>query len=153
MHWLRYWGPAVLWAAAIWFFSTSAFSAEATSSVLLAVLRWLLPSASPETLQALHGLIRKAAHFLEFLILSMLLLRAVRADRSGWRLRWAVTAAGIAAGYAAVDEFHQSFVAERTASLLDVLVDVAGAAAGQMLLWLHFRPRERCTNNRQEGGT
>jgi len=46
----------------------------------------------------------------------------------------------IAAGYASLDEFHQSFVASRTASPWDALLDTTGAAAAQVVLWLwHLR--------------
>jgi len=38
--------------------------------------------------------------------------------------------------YAALDEFHQSFVASRTASPWDALLDTVGAGAAQFVLWL-----------------
>jgi VanZ family protein len=48
----------------------------------------------------------------------------------------------IATGYSALDEFHQSFVPSRTASPWDSLLDTAGAATAQFVLWLWFRFRQ-----------
>ena len=40
------------------------------------------------------------------------------------------------AAYAASDEFHQTFVPSRTASLRDVMIDVCGASLAVLLYWL-----------------
>jgi VanZ family protein len=47
--------------------------------------------------------------------------------------------------YAALDEFHQSFVPTRTPLVSDVFIDTAGAAIGLLALWLfaHFQKRFR----------
>lgn len=139
MRILRSWLPAVVWAAAISFFSTGEFSAESTSRFLLPFLHWLLPWTSPQTLQQLHFLIRKGAHLTEYFILSLLLLRAIRGDRAGWRWSWALAALTIAAGYAALDEFHQAFVPGRAASPYDSMLDTAGALLAQCVLWIVAR--------------
>ena len=53
----------------------------------------------------------------------------------------------IVAGYAAIDEFHQSFVPGRTPAISDVLLDTTGGAAAQaiaaLLLWGHVREQRR----------
>ena len=46
-----------------------------------------------------------------------------------------------AAGYSALDEIHQAFVASRTASAYDSLLDTTGAFAAMGVLWLWFRWR------------
>ena len=38
--------------------------------------------------------------------------------------------------YAISDEFHQSFVDGRTATLIDVVVDTVSAAAASVTLWI-----------------
>lgn len=139
IRWLRHWGPALLWAVVIGAFSTAAFSAEHTSRFLLPALRWLFPDASPETLALMHLGIRKASHFVEYFILGLLLFRAIRGDRMGWTLRWALLAVALAAGYALVDEVHQLFVVGRGGSAWDVLLDAAGAAVAQAGLWWQIR--------------
>jgi VanZ family protein len=143
MPWLRYWGPAFAWATLTWILSTAAFSASSTSRFIIPVLHWLLPQASPETLGLLHGVIRKSAHFAEYFIFSLLVLRGVRGGRAGWKLSWALAAVAIAAGYAALDELHQTFVPERTGSALDSLLDTCGAAAAQLVAWAFALWRSR----------
>ncbi len=139
MRWVRQWGPAVAWAAVIAMLSTGHFSASATSRVIVPLLHWLFPQASAETLETLHFAIRKAAHFTEYFILSLLLLRGIRGERSGWIIAWGLATVAIAAGYAALDELHQAFVPGRTGSPWDVLLDSAGAVGAQLLAWLRAR--------------
>src|SRR5262245_18204932 len=114
-------------------FSTGVFAFERTGMLIVPVLHAFFPSASPEELRAMHSSIRKGAHFTEYLVLSVLFYRALRAGR-----RWDVRAAGMAvviAGlYSIGDELHQWFVPGRTAAASDCLIDVSGAAAGQGLL-------------------
>jgi VanZ family protein len=140
---LKYWLPAIAWAILISWASTDMFSASHTSRFILPMLHWLFPHAGPETLERLHFLIRKSAHFTEYLVFSFLLLRAVRGNHRGWQIRWALAALAIAAGYSAFDEFHQWFVPSRTASPWDSLLDTTGAATAQFVLWIWFRLQGR----------
>ena len=131
---LKLWLPAVAWAGVISILSTDVFSSDHTSRFIVPVLHWLFPSAGPDTLEFLHMLVRKSAHLTEYFIFSILLMRALRAGERVWSLRWAIWAIVIAAGYAALDEFHQSFVASRTATPWDALIDTVGASVGQVVL-------------------
>ena len=135
MNQLKRWFPVLAWASLIFMASTDTFSAANTSRVILPFLHLLLPQANSPTLEWLQFLIRKSAHFTEYFIFGLLLLRAVRGVRNGWNLRWALLALVIAAGYSALDEFHQSFVPSRTASPWDSLLDTFGAAAAQVVMW------------------
>ncbi len=139
--WLRAWWPAVLWAGFIFTMSTDTFSAEHTGSVLEPILRWLVPSLTEAQFLAIHYFIRKSAHFTEYFIFCLLLYRGVRGDRKGWRWTWGVAALFYAAGYSVLDEFHQAFVASRTASVYDSLLDSIGALAAFGALWMWFRWR------------
>ena len=146
--WIARWWPAILWAVLISIFSTGTFTDENTASVIISILHWLLPKASPPMLLELHHLIRKTAHFVEYFIFSLLILRAIRAGQRDTRLRWALAAILIVAGYAALDEFHQSFVPGRTARISDVLLDTTGgtaaqAIAGLVLVWGHVREKQK----------
>jgi VanZ family protein len=148
MRWLKLWWPALVWALVISAFSTGAFSSEHTSRIIIPILHWLLPHAAPETLSELHHLIRKCAHFVEYFTLSLLVLRGIRAGRRETHLVWALIAIGIVAGYAALDEFHQSFVPGRVAAVSDVLLDTAGGVAAQLvaalfMFWADVRERQR----------
>jgi VanZ family protein len=133
MRWLKLWGPAILWACVVWSFSTGTFTGNNTSRYIVPFLHWLLPWASEQTLLALHYLIRKSGHVTEYFVLSLLVLRGLRAGKKEMHLGWAAGAVAIVAIYAALDEFHQSFVPGRTAAVSDVLLDTAGGIAAQIV--------------------
>ena len=142
-RWDRFkdWLPAIVWACVISSLSTDAFSADHTGRFIIPVLRWVFPHASEPSILLMHALIRKSAHFVEYFIFSIFLTRGFRGQERGWKLRWAVWALAVAAGYAALDEFHQWFVPGRTASPWDALLDATGAAVAQIVLWRWPGPR------------
>lgn len=70
-------------------------------------------------------LVRKAAHMTEYAVLFLLYRRALAL--SGVR-RPGVTALVMSACYAATDEWHQSFVADRGPCPVDVGIDTLGAS-------------------------
>jgi VanZ family protein len=139
--WPRAWWPALLWAGIIFSLSTDTFSAEHTGMVLGPILRWLVPSITEDRFYTVHYFIRKSAHFTEYFIFCLLIYRGIRGDRRGWRWTWGLAALSCAAGYSAMDEIHQAFVASRTASAYDSLLDSAGAFFAFAVLWLWFRSR------------
>jgi VanZ family protein len=143
--WLRAWWPSLLWACFIFFMSTDSFSAHHTASFLEPVIRWLAPSLSDDQVEFVHFLIRKSAHFTEYFVFGIFLYRAVRGVQKGWRWNWALTAWFIAACYSALDEIHQAFVASRTASPYDSLIDSSGAFVAMIavLLWFHRSSAKR----------
>ena len=133
MTWFAKWWPVLAWAVCISLFSTYAFTSENTASFFIPILHWLIPKASLATLLMMHHYIRKTAHFVEYFILSLLILRAIRGGRHATRLAWALAAIGIVAGYASLDEFHQSFVPGRTPLVTDVLLDTTGGIVAQLV--------------------
>src|SRR6266446_9411384 len=120
---LSRYGPLVVWAALIFIGSSSILSGSNTAVVLRPVL-WLFPHASEATLALIHFLVRKAGHLTEYAILATLAARAFR-DSSHDLLRrhWFWLSLLLAIAYALTDEFHQSFVPSRTASIYDSLID------------------------------
>jgi len=148
VRWLKQWWPALVWAVVISGFSTGVFTSDNTSRIIVPVLHWLLPRASLDTLFQIHHYIRKSAHFTEYFILSLLILRGIRGGRRDARLAWALAAIAIVAGYASLDEFHQMFVPGRTAAVADVLLDTSGGIAAQAIAALvillgHVREKRR----------
>ena len=136
MQWLQRWWPALLWAIVISAFSTGVFTSDNTSRIIVPILKWFFPHASQETLFLVHHFIRKMGHVTEYFILSLLILRGIRAGKTGIHLGWALAAVAIVGCYAALDEFHQSFVPGRTAAVSDVLIDTAGGVAAQVVVAL-----------------
>lgn len=76
-------------------------------------------------LPAAEVVLRKLGHAAGYLVLTLLLLRALR--RSGVAVALPV-AVGAALAYAISDEWHQSFVPGRTATARDVAIDGIGIA-------------------------
>ena len=78
---------------------------------------------------------RVTGHLLAFGTLAACLLLAL--SRGGRpRLRDAVIAFGLTLLFAVSDEWHQSFVPDRTGRLDDVVTDAIGALAGLALAWV-----------------
>jgi VanZ family protein len=142
---VKIWLPAIAWALLISVLSTDAFSSEHTSAFIIPALHWLFPHAGAENLHLIHAVIRKCAHLTEYFIFSIFLLQVLRGKDRGWTLRWAIWVVVIVLGYAALDEFHQVFVPSRHASPWDALLDTAGAAVAQVVLWLWYSPKRNVT--------
>ncbi len=133
---LKYWLPVLIWLGVIFVDSTDLMSAEHTSRFIEPFLRWLRSDISPETIARVHLIVRKAAHLTEYGVLALLTLRALRAGADRIEKIALGAVIGIAAIVAACDEYHQSFVASRTASPVDVAIDVTGAALALAILWV-----------------
>ncbi len=100
----RVWLPVLVWAAVIFAFSS-------IPSLGTGLGTWDL-------------VLRKLAHTAEYAVLGALLLRATGQVR---------TAFALAVLYAVSDELHQTFVAGRHGSPLDVAIDAVGVAVGIVL--------------------
>jgi VanZ family protein len=135
----KYWIPAICVAILISTFSTHYFSGEQTARILIPILHWMFPFATPRGLRLTHVAIRKLAHITEFGIFSIAVFHGIRAERHGWNLRWAAMTLLIAVSYAGLDEWHQSFVPLREARVRDVFIDSTGALLAQILVWVYAK--------------
>ena len=125
--------------------STDLMSAEHTSRFLVPFLRWLDPQISPATIMKVQLISRKAAHVTEYAILAALIWRAIRHHWGVVRATFwkpAVATLAVAVVNAIADEFHQSFVATRTSSPRDVLIDILGAVLGLMICCMFTRNQQ-----------
>jgi VanZ family protein len=79
--------------------------------------------------------VKKLGHFVEYAVLALLFLRALRGTQSPTRqhLAWAFTLTVL---YAITDEYHQTLVPGRAGRWEDVVIDASGAL---LALWLCFR--------------
>ena len=75
-------------------------------------------------IERIHYPVRKLAHMTEYFLLAV----SVSFPLYVYRVR------GICVGFACLDEYHQSFVAGRTPSKRDVMIDSIGIAAGVILV-------------------
>jgi VanZ family protein len=139
---IRY-GPLLIWAVLIFIGSSDLLSASHTGN-FLKPLRWLFPKASDATLKVIHVTVRKASHFTEYAIFAWLAARAFRTStRDVLRQRWFLISLLLVIAYALSDEFHQSFVSTRTASIYDSAIDIAGGLAALIVVWLRRRSSAR----------
>lgn len=143
VHRLRFMLP-LLWTAVVLSLSSDEWSAARTGALLLPLLRRVLPWALPEQFEALHWLIRKTAHVVEYALLATFWRHTLArpGERPAWRAAFALTILT-----AAVDELLQSTTAGRGPSVVDVLLDASGAAAALALLGLGVaRTADRVTS-------
>lgn len=82
-----------------------------------------------------HLITRKLAHVAEYAILGFLAARAFRTSpRPAISSRWFMISLILVISYALIDEYHQSFVPTRSASLWDSLLDMAGGLTALLLV-------------------
>ena len=133
-------GPLVVWALLIFIGSTDLLSASNTAGFLRRTFLWVFPHTSAATLKILQLVARKAGHFTEYAILGLLAARAFRnSSRELFRNRWFWLSLLLVVAYALSDEFHQSFVPSRTASIYDSLIDSLGGLTALALLAVRYR--------------
>ena len=123
----------ILNLAVIW--GNSLLPAEISGAIsgFLAQLLGRLQGMSQSEATAGDGLLRKMAHFTEFACLGLLLARRfVLTGHDKAEIICRTLLGGFVA--ACVDETIQIFVSGRASSLIDVWIDVCGAAAGLMIL-------------------
>lgn len=122
-------------------FCQSALPAELSQQESGVVVRFLARVTGLEE-GLVSFVVRKGAHFLEYLVLGISLfwtvqdLRMRRGRVSGGSVGRAVVVPwAIGALYAVTDEVHQYFVPGRSCELRDVLIDACGVAAGVAIVW------------------
>jgi VanZ family protein len=138
------WAPVLFWMIVIFIASTDLGSSQHTSRIIGPILRWFYPQVSQPTIDRVQAFVRKSGHVSEYALLALIIWRSRRRYRAPdpfWTWNWReagliVLACGF---YACTDEFHQWFVSTRYASLIDVLIDSAGAAGGLFFLWVFGR--------------
>jgi VanZ family protein len=142
------WWPVAAWMSVIFLFSTDLFSGANTSAFLGPFLSSLFPAMTGDQIETIHLVARKLGHWSEYFILASLLMRALGKEFPSQsriaRWAWCVLLTTL---YAASDEWHQSFVPSRTASLADVTVDSFGAICGA---WWFSRRRRSLPANQEE---
>lgn len=143
------WGPAIIVMGVIFMLSSQSYEQQSIKKQLTrAVERTVLsPYLSEVKFQygtltvdgrkdgpggVMEFILRKLAHFTEYFLLSLCLLKALRyTTRLSVAYAVLVTIL-IAAGYAVTDEIHQLFAVNRGSRPQDVILDTAGALAGML---------------------
>jgi VanZ family protein len=140
LFWISAWLPVVVGIAIITVESTPAFGSDRTSHPLRWLVQLFFGRLSDATWDLLHHLLRKTGHFLGYGTLGLVWLRAWLMTLPGAQF---MSQAGLAllgtALVASWDEWHQSFLPNRTGTPYDVLLDCCGASAMIGMAWLYLR--------------
>jgi VanZ family protein len=151
---LLWWIPTLLWLCVLALFSTDAFSAQHTGSVLLKLIHFFYGDISPEHFQELNFAVRKSAHFFSYGLLSAFAFfswRATFRSFKPWSPWWSALALLVTLLAGSSDEIHQSFVASRTSSPHDVMIDMAGAVFFQIVIACSMSRRMLNAETRRRG--
>lgn len=100
-----------------------------------------MPAQEQADLRYIAGtIIRKLGHFSEFALLGLALMLHIQTLKKKITVRLPILWAwAVGTLYAGSDEFHQSFVADRGPSVVDVMIDSAGVIAGVLVMFWILR--------------
>jgi VanZ family protein len=143
--WFNAWLPVALGVAVIAMESTEFMGADHTSGPLRLLFEAIFGRVSHAQWEFIHHLIRKSGHFLGYGAIGLAWLRAWWMTLpSSHFVQDALLALLGTALVASADEWHQSFLPNRTGSPWDVLLDCCGAIALQLVVYVYlrlFRPK------------
>jgi VanZ family protein len=140
--WLRAWLPVLACLLVFALESTTFGGSDHTSAPLRRVAERLFGFDHLAYWEPIHHAIRKTGHFMGYGLFSLACFRAFRMiqRKPARRLSDRLTAHGLAVAatflVASADEFHQTFIPNRTGCFSDVLLDTSGAVALGLLLFL-----------------
>lgn len=128
-----YWIILIAWMIFIFYMSNQpADVSNGQSDFVLNLVETLGISISNNYVDIAITIIRKGAHFTEYLILSLLYFNVLRMYIN--KNKALIYSIGLSFIYAGTDEFHQLFVEGRAGRFTDVLIDTSGAATGLIIV-------------------
>ena len=135
------WGLLVFWMVLIFFMSNQPGEVSSSQSDLVLKLFSLIGIELNEYFGELATLVvRKTAHFSEYMILYLLVYNVLRFYANNRRTRLYLI--GFVFLYACSDEFHQLFIPGRSGQFKDVLIDTSGALIMLMIIFLWQRKKK-----------
>lgn len=139
-YWLSAWLPAAVCVGVIYVESTAAFGAEYTSGPLRALYEALFGHMGNAQWEVVHLALRKSGHFLGYGVMGLAWLRAWRMTLIKASFVQDVVLALLSTGVvASADEWHQTYLPNRTGTPRDVLLDICGALTLQLAFYLFLR--------------
>jgi VanZ family protein len=140
VFWVRTWLPVALGIAMIVVESTEWMGADHTSSPLRALFEAIFGHVSARRWAIIHHYIRKSGHFIGYGLIGLAWLRAWWMTLPHSRFLTDAMLALLGTALVAIgDEYHQSFLSNRTSSPWDVLIDCAGAITLQLVVYIFMR--------------
>jgi VanZ family protein len=140
LFWIWVWLPVALGIAMIVAESTEMMGANHTSVWLRPIYEAIFGHVSNRHWEHIHHFIRKSGHFFGYGLIGLAWLRAwwFTLPHSRFFTDMLLAMLGTAA-IAAADEWHQSYLPNRTSSFWDVLLDCAGAFTLQLIVYVYMR--------------
>jgi len=144
--WTSAWFPVLIGVIVIAIESTETFGSNHTSGPLRHLWEALFGAVTDPRWDVIHHILRKCGHFFAYGFIGLAWLRAwwMTLPRSDFFTDAALALFGTCL-IASCDEFHQSFLPNRTASVYDVLIDCSGALVLELIVYLFvraFRPKK-----------
>jgi len=136
---------AVVILIMIFIFIQSALPADLSSMESNVIVQMLAQFVSIDP-ESISFVVRKAAHFTEYLILGCALVPVMREHGKKAILAWLIGSA-----YAVTDEIHQYFASERSCEIRDMCIDSCGVLVGVLIglliirLWAVRTRKQRIT--------
>jgi VanZ family protein len=139
-YWLSAWIPVALGIAVIAMESTEFMGADHTSGPLRLLFEAIFGPLADARWDVVHHLIRKSGHFLGYGAIGLVWLRAwwMTLPHSRFLPDACLALLGTAL-VATADEWHQTYLPNRTGSAWDVLLDCCGALTLQLVVYIFMR--------------
>jgi len=139
-YWLSAWWPVAVGVCIVLISSNPDFGADHTSGPLRLLFQAIFGHIPDARWNEIHFYIRKTGHFTGYGFIGVAWLRALWMTLPGSRyLPDAVLGLLGCATMASLDEWHQSYLPNRTGSPWDVLLDCTGALTAQLLVYIVLR--------------
>lgn len=127
------WFLLILWMSIIFFMSNQpAAISDKQSGFIILVLNKFGIDMNGLFGQLANFAVRKSAHFLEYMILGILILNALGNKYNIRKIK--LLAVVLVFFYASSDEIHQLFVVGREGAFRDVIIDTCGGTVGILLI-------------------
>jgi VanZ family protein len=140
LYWFSAWFPVVLGISMILLESTEMFGADHTSGPFRRIFEAIFGHVRDHSWERIHHYIRKSGHFIGYGTIGLAWLRAWWMTLQHSRFfQDAILALAGTAVIASLDEWHQTYLPNRTGTPWDVLLDCTGAITLQLVVYLVFR--------------
>jgi VanZ family protein len=138
--WINAWGPVALGIVIIALETQEFMGSNYTNGPFRHLYEALFGNVSNRRWEVIHHLIRKGGHFGGYGLIGLAWLRAWWKTLPHSRFfQDAILALLGTALMASCDEWHQSYIPNRTGTPWDVLLDCTGAVALQLLVYSYLR--------------
>lgn len=115
-------------------FLMSSYNATESSEQSGVIVKFIANFLNINNLESLSLIIRKLAHYTEYLILGLLVINLLK----DYHHKYLVISIIICILYATSDEIHQLFVPGRSCQFIDIIIDTLGSITGIYLYKLLF---------------